>query len=63
MNEDPRCKSCWHFHSWPSTGGMYFDSEPDGVCAAPRPLLGPAPNREVKRTSGKNCPSWKDANK
>jgi hypothetical protein len=56
---EQRCDKCKHYVAWvTASGSMYYDSDPDGVCTAPRPLLGPAPNREVKSGMGKNCPMW-----
>jgi hypothetical protein len=53
------CGNCAHFVPWyQPIGKAYFDGEPDGVCTAPRPLLEVAPNREVKKSHGKNCPAW-----
>lgn len=61
MTDEPRCKNCARFTAWPVSRGMYYDHEPNGVCTAPRPLLGPQPNREVQRNNGKNCPMWEEA--
>lgn len=58
MTDEKRCRNCAHFVKWVQVDKPYYDSEPDGVCAAPRPLLGPQPNREVKEAHGKNCPMW-----
>lgn len=50
------CKDCEHFIFWRDNNNS-FDSEPEGVCTAPRPQLGPAPNREVRKYDGVNCPA------
>lgn len=52
------CKDCEHFIFWRDNNNS-FDSEPEGVCTAPRPQLGPAPNREVRKDGGVNCPAFK----
>lgn len=51
-----RCGDCGHFAAWIDFN--IIGDEPEGVCTAPRPLLGPAPNREVRRRDGKGCQAF-----
>ena len=53
------CKNCEHFIYWQDNHATY-DRQAEGVCTAPRPLLGPPPNREVNKADGLNCPSFKE---
>ena len=54
-----QCKDCAHFVRWPGVTVWSYSSNPEGVCTAPRPKIGPAPNREVNGHSGKECPTFK----
>jgi hypothetical protein len=54
-----KCENCRHFVAWPQHSyRAHYEPEPEGVCSAPRPLLGPAPQREVRKRHGENCPMW-----
>ena len=57
-----RCRNCAHFIEW-SLNDYTFDHTPEGVCTAPRPSIGVAPNREVQRSDGKNCNTFKESPK
>jgi hypothetical protein len=57
MTEE-RCGTCIHFHKWEKVAWDALGRSPQGVCVAPRPSLGPEPNREVHRNNGAGCPMW-----
>jgi hypothetical protein len=48
-----RCKFCTHYFEWGKLDSGWSGAE--GVCTAPRPFLGPAPNREVNGKDGEKC--------
>ena len=59
--DDPRCENCWHFVAWRRGADYITDYSAQGVCTAPRPAIGPAPNREVRKWDGKGCRMWEES--
>ena len=57
---EPRCKNCAYFTKWSMVNNDPSSRDPEGVCTAPRTLLGPQPEREVRGSDGRNCPMWAD---
>ncbi len=55
------CKDCRWFAAWPVRQGGSWWKDATGVCTAPRPSLGPQPQREVNHHSGKGCPMNEEA--
>jgi hypothetical protein len=55
---EERCGTCIHFCKWEKVAWDVSGRSPQGVCVAPRPLLGPEPNREVRGNGGAGCPMW-----
>lgn len=52
---DRACKNCRWYARWPDQTPTYWDGVKQGVCIAPRPHLGPEPQREVSDHDGKRC--------
>lgn len=49
------CKNCAWYAEWPNAPYIGLRHNNTGVCTAPRPALGPWPDREVGRDQGENC--------